>query len=133
MLPAAITSQIDVCVQTIRTRIASGFAKLTERLDAIYEVEGFDILDMFHELTTKIQEIAPPAPKKSGRKLKPTQEGNGPSDYVYGIRGLSDYLGVSPPTAQKYVNSGKLDAAIRKVGRKYSFNKATVDAIFQKR
>ena len=75
MRVAAMPSQKDVCVQTIRTRIARGFAKLTERLDAIYEVEGFDILDMFHELTAKIQEIAPPAPKKSGRKLKPTLEG----------------------------------------------------------
>ena len=67
------------------------------------------------------------------RKEKSEPEGNGQSDYVYGIRGLSDYLGVSPPTAQKYVNSGKLDAAIRKVGRKYSFNKAAVDEIFRKR
>ena len=67
------------------------------------------------------------------RKEKNEPEGNGPSDYVYGIRGLSDYLGVSPPTAQKYVNSGKLDAAMRKVGRKYSFHKASVDEIFRKR
>ena len=67
------------------------------------------------------------------RKEKNEPEGYGPSDYVYGIRGLSDYLGVSPPTAQKYVNSGKLDAAMRKVGRKYSFNKAAVDEIFRKR
>ena len=55
-----------------------------------------------------------------------------PSDYVYGIRGLSDYLGVSTTTAQKYVNSGRLDAALRKVGRKYSFQKAKVDEIFRK-
>ena len=74
MRVAAMPSQKDVCVQTIRTRIARGFAKLTERLDAIYEVEGFDILDMFHELTSKIQEIAPPAPRKSGPKPKPTLE-----------------------------------------------------------
>ena len=67
------------------------------------------------------------------RKEKNEPEGYGPSDYVYGIRGLSDYLGVSPPTAQKYVNSGKLDAAMRKVGRKYSFHKASVDEIFRKR
>ena len=67
------------------------------------------------------------------RKEKNEPEGNSPSDYVYGIRGLSDYLGVSPPTAQKYVNSGKLDAAMRKVGRKYSFHKASVDEIFRKR
>ena len=52
------------------------------------------------------------------------------SDYVYGIRGLADYLGVSDPTAQKYVNSGKLDPAMRKVGRKYSFLKAKIDEIF---
>lgn len=52
------------------------------------------------------------------------------SDYVYGIRGLADYLGVSDPTAQKLVNSGKLDSAMRKVGRKYSFRKAKVDEIF---
>lgn len=56
-----------------------------------------------------------------------------PSDYVYGIRGLSDYLGVSVPTAQIYVNSGRLDAAIRQVGRKYSFHKAKVDEAFRKR
>ena len=74
MRVAAMPSQKDVCVQTIRTRIARGFAKLTERLDAIYEVEGFDILDKFHELTAKIQEIAPPAPRKSGPKPKPTLE-----------------------------------------------------------
>lgn len=66
------------------------------------------------------------------RKEKNEQETSSPSDYVYGIRGLSDYLGVSPPTAQKCVNSGKLDAAMRKVGRKYSFHKAKVDEIFRK-
>ena len=54
------------------------------------------------------------------------------TDYVYGIRGLSDYLGVSAPTAQKYVNSGRLDPAIRKVGKKYSFHKAKIDEIFRK-
>jgi len=75
MRVAAMPSQKDVCVQTIRTRIARGFAKLTDRLDAIYEVEGFNILDMFHELTnTKIQKIAPPVPKKSGPNPKPTLE-----------------------------------------------------------
>lgn len=54
----------------------------------------------------------------------------GPSEYVYGIRGLADYLGVSDPTAQKYVNAGKLDPAIRRVGKKYSFLKSKVDEIF---
>lgn len=34
--------------------------------------------------------------------------------------------------AQYYLSSGKLDAAIRKVRRKYSFHKAKVDEIFRK-
>ena len=55
------------------------------------------------------------------------------SDYVFGIFGLARYLGVSPTTAQKYVNSGILDSAIRKVGKKYSFHKARVDEAFAKR
>ena len=67
----------------------------------------------------------------------PLAAGNGhpdstpsPTEYVYGIRGLADYLGVSDPTAQKYVNSGKLDPAIRRVGKKYSFLKSKIDEIF---
>lgn len=55
------------------------------------------------------------------------------SDYCFGIRGLADYLGVSAPTAQKYVNSGQLDSAIRRVGRKYSFRKSELDDIFSKK
>ena len=70
MRVADMPSKKDVCVQTIRSRVARGFDKLNERLDAIYKVEGYDILDMFHSLTAKIQEVAPPAPKKSGRKTK---------------------------------------------------------------
>lgn len=53
-----------------------------------------------------------------------------PEDYCFGVRQLADYLGVSTPTAQKYINEGKLDPAIRKVGRKYSFLKSKVDEIF---
>jgi len=67
------------------------------------------------------------------RKEKNEPETSSSTDYVYGVRGLANYLGVSPPTAQYYVNSGKLDAAIRKVGRKYSFHKAKVDEAFGKR
>ena len=74
MRVAAMPSQKDVCVQTIRARVARGFAKLNERLDAIDAVEGYDILDMFHKLTARIQEVAPPEPKRPGRKLKPTVE-----------------------------------------------------------
>lgn len=56
----------------------------------------------------------------------------GPSDYCFGVRQLADYLGVSAPTAQKYINEGKLDPAMRKVGKKYSFLKSKVDEIFAK-
>ena len=72
MRVADMPSQKDVCVQTIRSRVARGFAKLINRLDAIYEVEGYDILGMFHSLTARIQELAPPEHKRPGRKLKPT-------------------------------------------------------------
>jgi hypothetical protein len=74
MRVASMPSQKDVCVQTIRARVVRGFAKLNERLDQIYAVEGYDILDMFHSLTSKIQEVAPPVPKKSGRKPTNTLE-----------------------------------------------------------
>ncbi len=74
MRVADMPSQKDVCVQTIRSRVARGFAKLIKRLDAIYEVEGYDVLGMFHSLTARIQELAPPPPKRPGRKQKPTLE-----------------------------------------------------------
>ena len=72
MRVADMPSQKVCTVQTIRSRVARGFAKLMERLDAIYAVEGFDILDMFHKLTARIQEIAPPGPVRPGRKHNPT-------------------------------------------------------------
>ena len=72
MRVADMPSQKVCTVQTIRSRVARGFAKLMERLDAIYAVEGFDILDMFHKLTARIQEIAPPEPVRPGRKHNPT-------------------------------------------------------------
>ncbi len=72
MRVADMPSQKVCTVQTIRSRVARGFSKLTERLDAIYAVEGIDILDMFHKLTARIQEIAPPGPVRPGRKHNPT-------------------------------------------------------------
>ena len=86
--------------------------------------------DAIKEAVLKALGIEPEAPKKKEMDEPKTKS---PSDYVYGIRGLSDYLGVSPPTAQKYVNSGFLDGAIRRVGRKYSFIKAKVDEAFAKK
>ena len=73
--------------------------------------------------------------KATGIEQKPEAVGRNssapsPSDYCYGVRQLADYLGVSAPTAQKYINDGKLDPAMRRVGRKYSFLKAKVDEIF---
>ena len=72
MRVADMPSQKDVTVQTIRSRIYRGFAKLNARLEEIYAVEGYDVLDMFHKLTARILEVAPPEPKRPGRKLKPT-------------------------------------------------------------
>lgn len=74
MRVASMPSRKDVTVQTIRARVARGFAKLNQRLDAIYAVEGYDVLWMFQELTVRIREIAPPGPVRPGRKLKPTLE-----------------------------------------------------------
>lgn len=54
-------------------------------------------------------------------------EGGG--KFIHGIRGLADYLGVSIPTAQKYKDSGRLDPAIRKVGRQFNFDTKIVDEI----
>lgn len=42
--------------------------------------------------------------------------------YVYGIKGLASILGVSQPTAQKIVNSGKIEAATSRLGRKLIFD-----------
>ena len=84
MRVADMPSQKDVCVQTIRSRVVRGFAKLTERLDAILAVEGYDILDMFNKLTARIQEVAPPANQKPGRKLKPNLE----NDYKQAMAAL---------------------------------------------
>lgn len=71
---ASMPSREDVTVQTIRARVARGFAKLTQRLDAIYDVEGYDVLGMFRALTARILQIAPPEPVRPGRKPKPTLE-----------------------------------------------------------
>ena len=73
--------------------------------------------------------------KATGIEQKPETVGRnssapGTSDYCFGVRQLADYLGISAPTCQKYINEGRLDPAIRKVGRKYSFLKAKVDEIF---
>ena len=59
-------------VQAIRRRVAHGFEKLCRRMDAINAVEGWDMLGIFQELCRKIAETAPPAPRRTGPKGKPT-------------------------------------------------------------
>lgn len=77
---------------------------------------------LFQEVAARLLPTPAPAVKDGA-----TSEA---SDYAFGIRQLSNYLHVSVPVVQKYVNEGVLDPAIRKVGRKYAFNKAKVDEIF---
>ena len=60
--------------QAIRRRVTHGFEKLTERLDSIYAVEGYDMLGMFNTLCEKIIEAAPPAPRRTCPKPKDTIE-----------------------------------------------------------
>lgn len=60
--------------QAIRRRVTHGFEKLTERLDSIYAVQGYDMLGMFQELCSRIIEAAPEAPRKTGPKPRLTVE-----------------------------------------------------------
>lgn len=71
-------------VQAIRRRVTHGFEKLNKRLDEIYAVEGWDILALFQSLCARIQCAAPPAPRKTGPKPKPTPQ----SDFKKAIEAL---------------------------------------------
>lgn len=70
-------------------------------------------------------------PAPSSNSSGPLPPAHGACDYVFGIRGLADFLGVSEPTAQKLKNSGKIDSAIRKVGRKFAFDKQELNRILK--
>lgn len=59
-------------VQAIRRRVAHGFGKLCRRIDEINAAEGWDMLSLFRELCRQIAETAPPAPKRTGPKGKPS-------------------------------------------------------------
>ncbi|MBP5559556.1 MAG: site-specific integrase [Bacteroidales bacterium] len=61
-------------VQAIRRRVSHGFEKLCKRLDEINAVEGLETLPLLRNLCDRIQEIAPPAPIRTGRKGKPSLE-----------------------------------------------------------
>lgn len=58
-------------VQLVRRHVTKGFEKLNARLEQIYAVEGYDILDMFQTLCQKVIDTAPAAPAKRGPKPKP--------------------------------------------------------------
>lgn len=45
------------------------------------------------------------------------------TEYVAGIKGLSDFLGCGTSKAQELKNKGLFDSAIYKIGRKVYFNK----------
>lgn len=53
--------------------------------------------------------------------LLPAQTANMPEPlpkYVHGIKGLANLLGSSVATAQKIKSSGKIDKAVKQIGRK---------------
>lgn len=67
------------------------------------------------------------SPEETGTNVA-TVKGKDNIDYIKGVRGLADYLGISPPTAIKYIKEGKLDGALRKVGaKKYVFLRDEID------
>jgi len=70
--------------QAIHRHVTKGFEKLNARLDQIYAVEGYDILDMFRQLCAKIDAVAPKAPTKRGPKPKPSLE----SDFKRAMQAL---------------------------------------------
>ena len=44
------------------------------------------------------------------------------SKYVYGLKGIADLFGCSIPTANRIKKSGKIDKAIKQIGRKIIVN-----------
>ena len=71
-------------VQAIRRRVTHGFEKLNKRLDEIYAVEGWDILRYYQFLCARILRAAPPAPRKTGPKPKPSLQ----SDFKMAVEAL---------------------------------------------
>ena len=80
----------ETTVQAIRRRVSHGFEKLNARLEEIYAVEGYDILEMFQDLCARIEAIAPsPSHRKTGPKTKDTVE----SRYKKALEALSRLSG----------------------------------------
>ena len=55
----------------------------------------------------------------------------GKGEKVYGIKGIAEELGISHTTAQRHVSSGKLDAAIARVGSGIVADKEALWAVFR--
>ena len=47
-----------------------------------------------------------------------TPQSNSEKKYVYGIDGIAEIFGCSRPTASRIKKSGRINAAIRQIGRK---------------
>lgn len=60
-------------VQAIRRRVTHGFEKLTARIDDLNAAEGWDIVDAFRDLCSKVKSLDPP-PAKRGARPKPSLE-----------------------------------------------------------
>lgn len=50
---------------------------------------------------------------------------------VYGVKGIAEELGISVTTAQRHVSSGKLEAAITRVGNVIIADKDALWAVFR--
>lgn len=56
---------------------------------------------------------------------------SGKGEKVFGIKGIAEELGISHTTAQRHVSSGKLDAAITRVGSVIVADKEALWAVFR--
>lgn len=63
--------------------------------------------------------LSKPASKNDEAKNQDTpSQSNSEKKYVYGIDGIAEIFGCSLPTASRIKKSGRLNAAIRQIGRK---------------
>lgn len=88
-------------VQAIRSRVSHGFEKLCKRLEEINAVEGWDMLGTYRELCQKIEEMAPPAPKRTGPKGKASVQ----NDYKKAIEALERLKAENEALKEKLANN----------------------------
>lgn len=58
------------------------------------------------------------SPTTGGSKKSETEEKASARKYVYGLTGIAQLFGCSKPTASRIKQSGKIDRAIKQIGRK---------------